>query len=82
MNAPKYPGTDIIVRRGDLVRWHNDEQPSTVIFVISTNDFPQDDPSNAWFKTQFAEGIMIDTPGAGMVLESEDCENITLFSQS
>ncbi|GAB3361773.1 hypothetical protein [Lysobacter tyrosinilyticus] len=74
-----YPGTDIEVRIGDLVRWFDDNGLSKVIFIISTDQFPEDDPgSTEWFKSEFGEGIMIDTPDAGLVLESEDCRNITL----
>ncbi|WP_184448271.1 hypothetical protein [Xanthomonas sp. 3498] len=81
MARPCYPGTTIPVRRGDLVRWHDDERPSQVLFVVSTGDFPpeEDVASREWFRSEFGEGIMIDTPAAGWVLESEDCVNIVLL---
>jgi hypothetical protein len=43
MTAPRYPGTDIPVRRGDLVRWFDDESPSTVLFVVGTGAFPPEE---------------------------------------
>ena len=74
-----YPGTNTEIRIGDLVRWCDDEDLSKVVFIISTGQFPEVDPgSTDWFTSEFGEGIMIDTPGAGWVLESEDCKNITL----
>ena len=74
-----YPGTEIAIRRGDRVQWHSDEEPSTVVFVVSTGDFADEDlNSKDWFQAEFGEGIMIDTPSAGWVLESEDCESIKL----
>lgn len=79
MKIPCYPGTNIPLRRGDLVRWYDDTEPSTVIFVVSTGDFAHDDTGKDWFQSEFGEGVMIDTPGAGWVLESEDCENIQLI---
>ena len=79
MTVPCYPGTKIPVRRGDLVRWYDDKEPSTVLFVVSTGDFADDDTGKEWFRTEFSEGVMIDTPGAGWVLEFEDCENIQLI---
>lgn len=79
MECPRYPGTGIAVRRGDLVRWHNDEAPSRAVFVVSTGDFSEEDMnSKEWFQAEFGQSIMIDTPGAGWVLESEDCGNIEL----
>jgi len=78
MTHPCYPGTGIPIRRGDLVRWYDDEEPSVVVFVISAGDFAEDDPGKEWFQSEFAEGVMIDTPGAGWILESEDCEHIEL----
>ncbi|QNH13778.1 hypothetical protein [Xanthomonas sp. SI] len=80
MAVPRYPGTDIPVRRGDLVKWFDDESPSTVLFVVSTGDFPpqEDAASREWFRSEFGQGVMIDTPSAGRVLESEDCANLTL----
>lgn len=80
MTTPRYPGTDIPVRRGDLVKWFDDERTSTVLFVVSTGDFPpeEDGVSREWFQSEFGEGVMIDTPSAGRVLESEDCANVTL----
>jgi hypothetical protein len=78
MVVPCYPRTKIPIRRGDLVRWYNDKELSTVVFVVSTGDFAEDDPGKDWFQSEFGEGVMIDTPGAGWVLESEDCENIEL----
>ena len=80
MNAPCYPRTSIPVRRGDLVRWYDDEEPSEVLFVISTGDFPDSESLyREWLESEFVEGVMINTPSAGWVLESEDCENITLL---
>ncbi|MET0549295.1 MAG: hypothetical protein ABW002_08510 [Xanthomonas sp.] len=81
MSSPCYPGTTTPVHRGDLVKWCNDERPSRVLFVISTDDFPpeEDVASRAWFRSEFGEGIMIDTPTAGWVLESEDCLNLMLL---
>ena len=78
MTTPCYPGTKTPVLRGDLVRWHDDEQLATVVFVISTGDFADDELGKDWFRTEFSEGVMIDTPSAGWVLESEDCKHITL----
>ena len=79
MAGPRYPGTDIPVRSGDLVRWHEDDPPAEVVFVISNGDFPPSEiDSMEWFTTEFGEGIMIKTEMAGLVLESEDCANITL----
>jgi hypothetical protein len=76
---PCYPGTAIPVRAGDLVRWHNDEVPTEVIFVVSTGDFPPRYlESKQWFVSKFGQGIMIKTELAGLVLESEDCSNVTL----
>ncbi|WP_369940009.1 hypothetical protein [Xanthomonas medicagonis] len=81
MAKPCYPGTAIPVRRGDLVKWHDDELPSRVLFVVSTGDFPPEEglASREWFRSEFGEGIMIDTPTAGRVLESEDCANLVLL---
>ncbi|MCC4596345.1 hypothetical protein NRY95_16860 [Xanthomonas campestris pv. phormiicola] len=81
MTVPCYPGTDIPVRRGDLVRWFDDQSPSTVLFVVSTGDFPleEDAASREWFRLEFGAGVMIDTARAGRVLESEDCANLTLL---
>ncbi|RYG93787.1 MAG: hypothetical protein EON58_17620 [Alphaproteobacteria bacterium] len=80
MKAPCYRDSDIPVRRGDLVRWHSDEALSEVLFVVSTGDFPEnlDQASRDWFRAEFGGGIMIKTPSAGDVLESEDCEAIEL----
>lgn len=82
MKGPCYRGTDIPVRRGDLVRWLSDEATSEVLFVISTGDFPDDEDqaSREWFRREHEQGIMLDTPSAGRVLESEDCEGIALVS--
>lgn len=75
-----YPGTSTPVEIGDLVQWLNDEEPSKVIFIVSTGQFPEDEAnSSEWFRSEYGEGIMIDTPEAGWVLESEDCENIILL---
>lgn len=75
-----YPGTSTPVEIGDLIQWHNDEEPSKVVFIVSTGQFPEGEAgSSDWFRSEFGQGIMIDTPGAGWVLESEDCENITLL---
>lgn len=80
MNAPCYPGSVVPVRRGDLVRSLDDAEPSRVSFVISTRDFDDpDSPANAWFIEECREGIMLETPGAGRVLETEDCRNVTLI---
>ena len=77
MKRLRYPGTEIEIRIGDLVRWHDDEEPSKVVFVISTGQFPEGE-TGEWYTTEFGEGIMIDTPEAGWVLENEDCQHITL----
>lgn len=72
-----YPGTDKEIRIGDLVRWSGDEELSTVVFIISTDQFPEHEAGSAdWFKSEFGEGIMLDTPSAGWVLVSEDCEDM------
>ena len=78
MKRPCYPGTDIPVRRGDVVRWHADAEEADVLFVVSTGDFPADwdQASRDWFRTEFGEDIMIKTTSAGLVIESDDCESI------
>ena len=78
MKFPCYRESDRPVRRGDLVRWHSDEALSEVLFVVSTRDFPGDldQASRDWFLAEFGEGIMINTPSAGQVLETEDCQAI------
>ena len=77
-----YPNTKIQIRVGDKVRWYDDEELSEVIFIISTREYRADYMNSIdWFISEFQTGIMIDTPSAGLVLEDEECSNIT-FIQS
>ncbi|UHQ24929.1 hypothetical protein LVB77_09750 [Lysobacter sp. 5GHs7-4] len=83
MKRIHYPGTQIPIQVGDLVLWYDDDTPSKVVFIISTNQFPAEEAGSIdWFRTEFGAGIMIDTPTVGRVLESEDCEHITLINSA
>ena len=77
-NAPTYPGTEISVRVGDEILWHGDD-PGTIVFVMSADDWLGDfADQKKWFLEQYGSGIMIETRGAGLVLESEVDSHLTL----
>lgn len=77
---PCYCGTEIPIRAGDLVLWFDDAQPSRVIFVLSTGDCVPEEVGNMdWYASEFGTGVMLDTPGAGWVLESETSPDVRPF---
>lgn len=76
-SGPCYRQTDIPIKAGDLVLWFDDDQPSRVLFVLSTGDcVPEEVGKIDWYASEFGNGVMLDTPGAGWVLESENSPNI------
>jgi hypothetical protein len=76
-SGPQYSDTAHPIRAGDLVHWYDDTVPSRVVFVLSTADsVPEQRDNLDWYISKFGQGIMLDTPGAGWVLESEDSPNI------
>ena len=79
-SGPRYHDTDIPIQAGDLVVWFDDDQPSRVLFVLSTGDCVSDEVGKIdWYAAEFGSGVMLDTPSAGWVLESEDSPNIRPF---
>ena len=76
--APIYPGSDTRIRVGDAILWHGYD-PGTVVFVMSSDEWRVDfAEQKEWFLQEYEKGIMIETKGGGMVLESEDDPHLTL----
>lgn len=66
-NSPNY-STGEEVHLGDKVLYMN--RPAVVVFVIERDEFWADFVSQRdWYKTEFKNGIMLDTVAAGLVLK-------------